>query len=173
MSSQEPPKKKSKQVENKQGTLLSWVKPCNSDTEPGSNCLANFPRTISQTSSLFRQSQHKRKIRDKNKRYCRQNKCSDLTCTKKYALTEGPKREGELMWATRSAPPVILCLLRACSNSVLNVLKWIRFIMTFNSKLDWKPVNAKRILTRTTITYFEALFLFRLKSHLGYNYLRL
>ena len=36
------------------------------------NCLANFPRTISQTSSLFRQSQHKRKIRDKNKRYCRQ-----------------------------------------------------------------------------------------------------
>ena len=78
-----------------------------------SNCLANFPRTISQTSSLFRQSQHKRKIRDKNKRYCRQNKCSDLTCTKKYALTEGPKREGELMWATRSAPPVILCLLRA------------------------------------------------------------
>ena len=35
MSSQEPPKKKSKQVENKQGTLLSWVKPCTSDTEPG------------------------------------------------------------------------------------------------------------------------------------------
>ena len=30
------------------------------------------PRTISQTSSLFRHSQHKRKIRDKNKRYCRQ-----------------------------------------------------------------------------------------------------
>ena len=59
-----------------------------------SNCLANLPRTISQTSFLFRQSQHKRKIRDKNKRYCRQNKCSDLTCTKKYALTEGPKRGG-------------------------------------------------------------------------------
>ena len=35
MSSQQPPKKKSKQVENKQGTLLSWVKPCTSDTEPG------------------------------------------------------------------------------------------------------------------------------------------
>ena len=35
MSSREPPKKKSKQVENKQGTLLSWVKPCTSDTEPG------------------------------------------------------------------------------------------------------------------------------------------
>ena len=32
MSSQKPPKKKSKQVENKQGTLLSWVKPCTSDT---------------------------------------------------------------------------------------------------------------------------------------------
>ena len=35
MSSQQPPKTKSKQVENKQGTLLSWVKPCTSDTEPG------------------------------------------------------------------------------------------------------------------------------------------
>ena len=39
-----------------------------------------------------------------------------MTCTKKYALIEGPKRGGgELMRATRSAPPVILCLLRACS----------------------------------------------------------
>lgn len=37
-----------------------------------SNCLENFPRTISQASSLFRQSQHKRKIRDKNKRYWKQ-----------------------------------------------------------------------------------------------------
>ena len=35
MSSQEPPKKEPKQVENKQGTLLSWVKPSTSDTEPG------------------------------------------------------------------------------------------------------------------------------------------
>ena len=33
MSSQKPPKKKSKQVENKQETLLSWVKPCRSDPE--------------------------------------------------------------------------------------------------------------------------------------------
>ena len=101
MSSQQPPTKKSKQVENKQGTLLSWVKPCTSDTEPGvveetirikeqpeNNCLANFLRTISKTSSLFRQSQHKRKIRDKNKGIV--DKCSDLTCTKKYALTERP-----------------------------------------------------------------------------------
>ena len=81
MSSQQRPKKKSKQVKNKPGTLLSWVKPCTSDTEPGvveetirikeqpeSNCLATFPRMISQTSSLFGQSQHKRKIRDKNKK---------------------------------------------------------------------------------------------------------
>ena len=45
------------------------------------------------------------KIRYKNKRYCRQM-YSDLTSTKKYALTEGPKRwGGEIMWATRSAPP--------------------------------------------------------------------
>ena len=35
MSSQEPPKKKSKQVENKQGTLLSWIKRCTCDPEPG------------------------------------------------------------------------------------------------------------------------------------------
>ena len=34
MSSQEPPNKKPKQVENKQGTLFSRVKPCTSDTEP-------------------------------------------------------------------------------------------------------------------------------------------
>ena len=52
-----------------------------------SHCLANFPRTISQTSYLFRQSQHKRKIRDKTRRIV--HNCSDLTC--KYALTEGPK----------------------------------------------------------------------------------
>ena len=42
--------------------------------------------------------------RDKNKGIV--GKCSDLTCTKKYALTEGPKRgwgEVELMWATCSA----------------------------------------------------------------------
>ena len=34
------------------------------------------------------------------------DKCSDLTCTKKYASTEGPKSRagGELMWATRSPP---------------------------------------------------------------------
>ena len=32
----------------------------------------NRRQTISQTSSLFRQSKHKRKIRDKNKRYCGQ-----------------------------------------------------------------------------------------------------
>ena len=35
MSSQEPPKEKCKQVENKKGTLLSWVKLCTRDTEPG------------------------------------------------------------------------------------------------------------------------------------------
>ena len=35
MYSQELPKKKSKQIENKQETLLSRVKPCTSDTEPG------------------------------------------------------------------------------------------------------------------------------------------
>ena len=80
-------------------------KTCTSDTEPGvveetirikeqpeNNCLANFLRTISKTSSLFRQSQHKRKIRDKNKSIV--DKCSDLICIKKYALTEEPKRGG-------------------------------------------------------------------------------
>ena len=107
MSSPESLKKKSKQVENKQRTLLSWVKPCTGDTEPGSNCLANFPRTISQQVLYFV------KVNTNDGKLGIVDKSSDLTCTKKYALTEGPKRVGELMWVTRSAPPVILCLLRA------------------------------------------------------------
>ena len=57
-----------------------------------SNCLANFPGTISQTNSLFRLSQNKRKIRDKTRGIV--HNCSDLTCIKKYALTERPKRGG-------------------------------------------------------------------------------
>ena len=32
------------------------------------------------------------------------DKCSDLTCTKKYALTEGPKPGAELTCATRLPP---------------------------------------------------------------------
>ena len=73
------------------------------------------------SSSLFCQSQHKRKIRGKTSSIV--HNCSDLTCTKKYALTEEPKwvggggMGGEVMWATRSAPPVIFCLLRACNES--------------------------------------------------------
>ena len=39
---------------------------------------------------LYFVSQHKRKIRDKTRDIV--HNCSDLTCTKKYALTEGPKR---------------------------------------------------------------------------------
>ena len=64
------------------------------------------------------------------------DKCSDLTCTKKYALTEGPKRGGgELMWATRSAPPVILCLLRAWYYQHWNasvILKKVLLKLTWN-----------------------------------------
>ena len=41
---------------------------------------------------LYVVSQHKRKIRDKTRGIV--HNCSDLTCTKKYALTEGPKRGG-------------------------------------------------------------------------------
>ena len=46
---------------------------------------------------LYFVSQHKRKIRDKTRGIV--HNCSDLTCTKEYALTEGPKRggKGELM----------------------------------------------------------------------------
>ena len=51
---------------------------------------SKFSTKISQTSSLFRQSQHTQEITDKTRRIV-QN-CSDLTCTTKYALTEGPKR---------------------------------------------------------------------------------
>ena len=52
------------------------------------------------------------------------DKCSDLICTNKYALTEGPKPGGgggELTWADRSAPPpFISCLLRTC----LWIFRW-------------------------------------------------
>ena len=59
----------------------------------------------------------KRKIRDKNKRYCRQMYWSDMYQEVRFnRRTEaGGGGGGELMWATRSAPPVILCLLRACT----------------------------------------------------------
>ena len=124
MSSQEPPKKKSKQVENKQGTLLSWIKPCTSGTEPGvveetirikeqpeSNCLANFPPTISQTSSLFRQK-FRQNLETRTQGIV--DKCSDLICT----LTEGPKRdrggERELI-VNVGHSQIILSLLRAWS----------------------------------------------------------
>ena len=124
MPSQQPPTKKTKQVENKQGTLLSWVKPCTSDTEPGlveetiqikeqpeSNCLhmifrEGYPKQV----LYFVKVNTNGKLETRTKGIV--DKFSDLTCTKKYALTEGAKR-GELIWATRSAPPVILCLLRA------------------------------------------------------------
>ena len=81
-----------------------------------SNCLPNFPRTISQTSSLFRQSQHKRKIRDKKKGIV--DKCSDLTCTKKYALTEGRKWGVRVNVGHSLSPQVILCLLGGCVNAI-------------------------------------------------------
>ena len=47
------------------------------------------------------------------------DKCSDLTCTKKYAFAEGPKWEGGGGWGVNVGhslifdPPVILCSLRA------------------------------------------------------------
>ena len=51
------------------------------------------------------------------------DKCSDRTCTKEYAFTEGPKPRGELTWATCSLSPVILCLLWAyhCDSSFANI----------------------------------------------------
>ena len=60
---QEPPKKKSKQVENKQGTVLLLV-------------------------------YSKKQSESKNNPEGIVDKCSDLTCTKTYALTGGPKRGG-------------------------------------------------------------------------------
>ena len=48
-----------------------------------------FPRTLSQRSSL-----HKRKITTKTRGIA--HNCNDLTCTKKYALTEGLKRGREV-----------------------------------------------------------------------------
>ena len=96
MSSQEPPKKKSKQVENKQGTLLSWVKPCTSDTEPG--VVEETIRPNQRTTRKWKwfgaiKVNTNGKLETRTKGIV--DKCSDLTtCTKKYALTEGPKRGG-------------------------------------------------------------------------------
>ena len=105
MSSQQPPTKKSKQVENKQGTLLSWVKPCSSDTEPGvveetirikeqpeCNCLQIFCERYPKQVLYFVKVNTNGKLETRTKGIV--DKCSDLTCTKKYALTEGPKRGG-------------------------------------------------------------------------------
>ena len=113
MSSQQPPTKKSKQVENKQGTLLSWVKPCTSDTEPGvveetiqikeqpeSNCLQIFRERYPKQVLYIVKVNTNGKLETRTKDIV--DKFSDLTCTKKYALTEGP---ANLMWATHSTPP--------------------------------------------------------------------
>ena len=102
MSSQEPPKKKPKQVENKQGTLLSWVKPCTSDTEPG---------VVEETIRIKEQPRNENDLEPSTR------------IAGKYALTVGPKQEGGLMWGTRSAPPVILFLLRACITSLYGTVK--------------------------------------------------
>ena len=105
MPSQQPPTKKTKQVENKQGTLLSWVKPCTSDTEPGvvEETIRieskNNPKAI--VWQIFRERYPKQvlyfvKVNTNGKLETRRkgivDKFSDLTCTKKYALTEGPAR---------------------------------------------------------------------------------
>ena len=42
-------------------------------------------------------------------------RCSPPRPPGPYAYRDRSGEGGELMWATRSAPPVILCLLRACS----------------------------------------------------------
>ena len=81
-----------------------------------SNCLANFPRTISQTSSLFRHSQQKKeKLEARTKSIL--DKFSDLTYTKQYALTDGPKRgRGVNVGHSLSPPPplIILYVTEAC-----------------------------------------------------------
>ena len=70
MSSQEPPNKKPKQVENKQG-LLSWVKPCTSDTEPG---------VVEERIRIKEQPRNENDLEP------------STTIAGKYALTVGPKR---------------------------------------------------------------------------------
>ena len=89
---------------------------------------------------LYFVSQHKRKTK------CIVDKCSDLTCTKKYALTKGPKRGGGgLMWATRSAPPVILCLLRACFPPITLFL-----ILQWHTEVCEETFNVNRKIAQTT-----------------------
>ena len=68
------------------------------------NCSKIILRTIFKTSSLFRQSQHKRKIRDKNKSYCRQMWWSNTYQEKRFNRGTEAGVGGELTWATRSVP---------------------------------------------------------------------
>ena len=53
-------------------TLVDIANDFVGEKENRKQLFAKFPRTIYQKSSLFGQSQHKRKIRDKNKSYYRQ-----------------------------------------------------------------------------------------------------
>ena len=69
-------------------------------------CLEKSPRTISQTGPLFRQSQHKREIRDKKKRYCRQMYWFDMY--QGVRINRRTEAGGELTWATCSPPSVML-----------------------------------------------------------------
>ena len=135
MSSQEPPKKKSKQVENKQGTLLSWVKPCTSDTEPGvvqetiriseqpgNNCLSIFRERYPKQVLYFVKVNTNWKLETRAKGIV--DKCSDLTY-QEVCFNRGTEAGGAgLMWVTRSAPPVILCLPRAWEGNESNRKYW-------------------------------------------------
>ena len=81
--------KKSKHVENKQGTLLSWVNHA-LVTQPGvveetirKQFFGKFSANDIPNKFSISSKSTQTEIKDNNKRYC--NKCSDLTCTKKYA----------------------------------------------------------------------------------------
>ena len=84
MSSQEPPNKKPKQVENKQGPLLSWVKPCPSDTEPG---------VVEERIRIKEQPRNENDLEP------------STTIAGKYALTVGPKQEGGVNVGHSLSPP--------------------------------------------------------------------
>ena len=111
-----------------------------------SNCLANFPRTISQTSSLFRHSQQKKgKLEARTKSIL--DKFSDLTYTKQYALTDGPKRgRGVNVGHSLSPPPNHLIRNRGLSSVRYSMLVRGSCGQVLFSNLESIHVRAAKIM---------------------------
>ena len=85
----------------KQPTALKYLltKHQNSQKQNGSRCTKRYPKQV----LYFVKVNTNGKLETRAKDIV--DKCSDLTCTKKYALTEGPKRGGGVNVGHSLSPP--------------------------------------------------------------------